>query len=165
MYYIFYFKNDNYFTKRSSSWGWATWNDRWTKIDWSVKTYKSFKKDYQLRNKFNLMGSDMASMLDKQMNGKIDSWAIRWCYNQFLFDMYSVHPYISKIQNIGFTPDASHTTDKFNRYKTYLDNGNQTEFSFSEDVSLDKNVIKQFTKPFSLLYRIKFKLINLVYIK
>ena len=27
---------------RASSWGWATWKDRWNKIDWRVNDYSSF---------------------------------------------------------------------------------------------------------------------------
>ena len=36
------------------------------------------------------------------MNGKIDSWAVRWCYAQSKLDMYTVYPKISRINNIGF---------------------------------------------------------------
>jgi hypothetical protein len=152
---------DVYFTHRSSSWGWATWKNRWEIIDWEVTDYNSFKKNKTQRNDFNKMGSDMVSMLDRQMEGKINSWAIRWCYHQFKNKMYSVHPFESKIDNVGFSPEASNTKEKYNRYKTILDIGTKTHFNFSQDINLEKEVIKQFVKPFTITSRIKYKLLNL----
>mgnify|MGYP002397663302 CR=1 FL=1 len=153
-------KLDIYFTQRSSSWSWATWRNRWEQIDWEVSDYDTFKNSSQQKKAFNKMGSDMASMLHKQMTGKLDSWAIRWCYHQFKNNLFSVHPIISKIDNVGFTPDATNTTQKFNRFKTILDQGNQTTFKFTNEVQLDSCLIKQFVKPFTITSRIKYKILN-----
>ncbi|MDY0986382.1 sugar transferase [Flavobacterium sp. CFBP9031] len=152
---------DNYFTQRSSSTGWATWRNRWLKIDWNVSDYNEFKENRKARNNFNKMGSDMSNMLDRQMQGKINSWAIRWCYHQFKYDLFSAHAFVSKIENVGFTKDASNTTETYNRFQTILDSGLKTNFLFSSDIRLDPKIIKQFTKPFSILSRIKYKVINL----
>lgn len=159
---VFEAESDIYFTQRSSSWGWATWRDRWEKIDWTAKAYETFKGDQQKRKQFNQMGSDMSSMLDKQMTGLLDSWAIRWCFHQFINDLYSVHPLVSKIENVGFTPDASNTNEKFNRFKTNLDQGGHIEFTFSNEVNLDRKVIRQFIKPFTIVSRMKYKFLNLL---
>jgi hypothetical protein len=152
--------NEVYFTKRASSWGWATWKEKWADVDWDVRDYGSFAKDRTARNEFNKMGSDMAGMLDRQMRGEINSWAIRWCYHQFKNSLYTVYPAISKISNIGFSEEATHTKDKFNRFRTELDDTDNTEFSFSNDLRLDEKIIKQFTRPFSIPERIRYKLLN-----
>jgi hypothetical protein len=155
---------DVYFTSRSSSWGWATWKNRWVTIDWEVKDYPTFKKSNLLRRDFNKMGSDLSQMLDRQMQGKINSWAIRWCYHQFKSGLLSVHPFVSKIENFGFnSPDASNTKERFNRYQTKLDKGGKMAFLFSKEVRLDTKIIQQFTKPFSIQNRIKYKIINLLF--
>jgi hypothetical protein len=157
-------KTDVYFTLRSSSWGWATWNDRWENIDWTVSEYSNFKNNRELRSDFNKMGSDMAQMLDRQMSAKINSWAIRWCYHQFNKGLFSVHPFISKVQNIGFNSvDASNTNEKYSRYNTTLDMGTTKDFHFSESIKLKKEIIKQFVAPYSIINRIKYKLINSVF--
>jgi hypothetical protein len=154
-------KFDVYFTSRSSSWGWATWKDRWEGIDWEVKDYSSFKNSSIVRQNFNKMGSDMAQMLDRQMNGKINSWAIRWCYHQFKNNLYSVHPFVSKIDNVGFnSKDATNTNERFNRYKTKIDDSGKIEFYFTKYLKLDKKILKQYTYPYSILSRIKYKIIN-----
>jgi hypothetical protein len=157
-------QSDVYFTSRSSSWGWATWKERWVKIDWEVKDYPEFKNNSSLRHDFNKMGSDMSRMLDRQMQRKINSWAIRWCYHQFKNALISVHPLTSKIENIGFNSiEASNTREKFNPYQTKLDVGEKREFQFSKDIHLDRKIIQQFTKPFSIRNRIKYKILNLVF--
>jgi len=96
------YNEDIYLSPRGSSWGWATWKDRWDTIDWEIKDWQEFKKDEKATEKFNLGGNDMYKMLELQMLGKIDSWAIRWCYNQFKQDKYTIYPKKSKVINDGF---------------------------------------------------------------
>jgi len=97
------------FGVRASSWGWATWADRWDKVDWDVADYTSFIKDKKAQKEFKQGGSDLCKMLNDQMTGKINSWAIRFCYAQFKNKALDVYPVSSKIKNIGFSAEATHT--------------------------------------------------------
>jgi hypothetical protein len=152
---------DIYFTKRASSWGWASWYDRWDVIDWTVSDYACFSANKAALNRFNKMGSDMARMLRRQMTGKINSWAIRWCYHQYRKDLYTVYPAVSKVVNIGLeNPRASNTNEYFNRFKTFLDDTGNEVYHFSPNVQLDEQIIRQYTRPYSLWVRIKYKIIN-----
>ncbi len=150
---------DVYFTPRASSWAWASWKDRWCEIDWSIKDFDQFKKNKRKRKEFKLGGSDMFTMLTKQMQGKLDSWAIRWCYHQFKHNMYTVYPTVSKVRNIGFGHGATHTFDYFNRYETKLDESGKVHFVFDEPY-INKEIIKAFLVQFSLYTRIKYKVLN-----
>ena len=150
---------DIYFTKRGSSWGWATWKDRWVNIDWQINDYYQFKNNKNSRKKFNEMGSDMANMLDKQMNNKMDSWAIRWCYNQFKNNQFTVYPFVSKVKNIGFSDGATHTFDIINRYDTVLDNSSKVIFKLT-DPYLDNSTLKKFISKYSIYTRVKYKILN-----
>ncbi len=152
-----------YFTKRASSWGWATWKDRWQQIDWAVEDYPDFKINKKERSNFNRMGSDMAGMLDKQMKGKINSWAIRWCYHQFKQNYYTVYPAVSKVQNIGFGKGATHTKDSHNRYHTDLDESGNTKFIFSSHIETDPKIFKQVIVYYSIPFRLRYKLLNLFF--
>ena len=152
-----------YFTQRASSCGWGTWKDRWNVIDWEVKDYPELMSSRPARRAFNKMGSDMTGLLTKQKQGKINSWAIRWCYHQFKYDLYSVHPVVSKIKNIGYgSADATHTRESFNRFETKLDASNAIEINFNIPVRLEKNVIRQFVRPYSIPYRVLYKMINII---
>jgi hypothetical protein len=155
------FQHDVYFTKRASSWGWATWRNRWTDIDWEVKDYRTFAANREARRKFNLMGSDLSGMLDKQMKGKINSWAIRWCYHQFKTETFTVFPCTSKVENIGFVASASHTSPiQSGRFKTELDKSLRRQFDLNHQVELNSGIIMQFTRPYSLRTRLKYKLMG-----
>jgi len=151
---------DVYFTKRSSSWGWGTWKNRWINVNWDVKDYASLSNDSNFKSSFNKMGSDMFKMLKNQMLGNIDSWAIRWCYNQYLLQTFTVYPTISKVQNIGTGSSATHTQDRFNRFYTPLDNSGKIEFEFGSKPVLEPYYLKQFLIQFSLFTRIKYKILN-----
>lgn len=152
---------DVYFTKRGSSWGWATWKDRWDSVDWKVGNYSNFKADLIQQRSFNQMGSDLSSMLGNQMNGKINSWAIRWVFHQFKMGLFTVYPIISKVRNIGFGNGATHTFDYFNRYETKLDQSGKQQFKLIVPF-MDPGILKIFTGKYSLLTRVRYKILNIV---
>ena len=112
-----------YFGYRCMSWSWATWINRWNKVDWEVKDYDKFIKDKKLKKHFNRGGEDLSDMLRSQIEGKIDSWAIRWCYAQSKNDAYCVYPVKSLVNNMGFDDTGVHS-GKTNRFaiKTLSDN-------------------------------------------
>ncbi len=103
------YKEDVYLSYRACSWGWATWKDRWDLNDWAVKDYDLFKKNRKSQRLFNRGGLDMSNMLECQMAGKIDSWAIRWGYSQYKNDMYTIYPVKSLIKNIGLDGSGTHS--------------------------------------------------------
>lgn len=155
--------SDVYFTLRSFSWGWATWADRWQGVDWDVSGYDTFRSDRRQRHRFNQMGSDLAKMLDDQMKGKINSWAIRWVFNQFLQQKYTVFPVVSKAENIGFAEGATHTKKGLNnRFRTSLDDTGKTAFTFPPEPALDPEILGQFTHYFSVPVRLRFKIKQII---
>ena len=135
------YQGNIYLSVRASSWGWATWKDRWNQVDWEVKDFDVLKQDKILQNKFNLGGNDMFKMLDLQMLGKIDSWAIRWCYSQFKLSMYTVFPKRSKVINDGFADGKGmHNVGLDHRWSVELDN---TMIDF-KDLDLQDSIIQCF---------------------
>ncbi|MFW6351731.1 MAG: glycosyltransferase, partial [Bacteroidota bacterium] len=50
---------------RINSWGWATWRNRWEKVDWEVKDFDRFLKDKKVVKKLSLQGKDLPVMLLK----------------------------------------------------------------------------------------------------
>ena len=150
---------DVYYLPRESSWGWATWKNRWEGIDWKVSDYSEFKNDKAARHKFDLGGRDLSRMLDLQMNGRLDSWAIRWCYAQSKTGMLTVYPKLSKVDNMGFGQDATHTSNHPN-LKVRLDDTDRTTFNFSSPIEIAPDLLRQFTYYFSIPYKVKNRLRN-----
>jgi hypothetical protein len=133
------YEKDLYLSPRGSSWGWATWKDRWDSVDWDVKDFEKLKQDKQMRSQFEQAGNDMYKMLELQMLGKIDSWAIRWCFSQFLQNKYTVYPVKSKIVNNGFSDSlGTHNSGDNTKWQTLL-NHEKVEF---EELKVNDEIIQ-----------------------
>jgi|SaaInlLV_10m_DNA_2_1039722.scaffolds.fasta_scaffold00787_13 hypothetical protein len=116
------YDKDLYLSPRASSWGWATWKERWNNVDWDLKDFEILKKDKQIRKQFELGGNDLFKMLELQMLGKIDSWLIRWAFSSFMNNTYTVYPRKSKIINDGFNDNiGTHNSGNSNKWITILD--------------------------------------------
>ena len=148
------YQSEVYLYGRSSSWGWATWKDRWEKVDWEIKDWEIFKKDKIAIKNFNKNGSDMFKMLKATKQGKGNSWAIRFCYHQFKNKSYSIVPFLSMVENIGFTEDGTNTKYKFSRFKIEKDNGTKTDFVLNSDIYPNKEIEKECYKYHSIRIRI-----------
>jgi hypothetical protein len=102
------YKHGSFLSYRCCSWGWATWSNRWLKCDWNISDSESFfrnKKDISL---FNRGGDDMTNLLRMQLEGKIDSWAIRWDYAHFRNSSYCIRPTKSLVINFGLDGSGTH---------------------------------------------------------
>lgn len=134
------YRQDVYLSPRPSSWGWATWRDRWEKADWSVADFDAFIKDKKQRQAFNQGGNDLSVMLLRQQRGEIDSWAIRWAYTHYRQGGYCVYPTRSKIQNIGTDLSGTHSPAT-RKYEVTLDNA---PYSLPALPTLDARIMQNF---------------------
>jgi hypothetical protein len=156
--YLLNYKKDFYYGYRASSWGWGTWSNRWIRVDWDLKDFRAFKHNLYQQLLFMRGGVDLPGMLRDQVKGRIDSWAIRWCYNQFKLDQLTVFPSVSKVKSIGQGANATHTK-KTRRFDTDLDSGQKQQFEFEDKIEIDRKVMKEFRSCFSIQARLKDKLV------
>ena len=99
---------DGMFLRLTTSWGWATWARSWKRFDPLATGWESLKLDAKLRAQFDVGGYPYANMLQKQMEGRIDSWAVRWWWTVFNSGGLSLYPPRSLVANIGFDSTATH---------------------------------------------------------
>lgn len=106
---------DSYLSYRCCTWGWATWLDRWQKVDWQLAEFDVFCRNPDMIARFNRGGDDMFQILKQQMAGKISSWGIRWDYAHFKHDAYCLRPAYSIVANTGNDGTGIHcgATSKF----------------------------------------------------
>lgn len=136
--------HDVFMSYRGCSWGWATWQDRWNSVDWNVSDYAAFVFHHGKRRRFNRGGSDLSDMLDLQMRGRIDSWAIRWCYAQSKQEKWTVYPVRSKVENIGC--DGSGTHSGYNSHFATVCHEGACRF---ETLSIDPAISSAFTRHYA----------------
>lgn len=130
---------DAYFCTRSSSWGWATWADRWKTVDWVLSNRSDYSGKKKSFNKWG--GSDCYHIIKMVMEGKNDSWAIRFCFAQFLQNKISLFPIISKVANEGFAGDGTNFK-KWSRFKFSLDGSGNKRFRFPTDTVLNETLYR-----------------------
>jgi hypothetical protein len=86
-----------------TSWGWATWRRAWRHFDPQASGYERLRNDPALKAKFNLNGHyDYFRMLQRQQQGMVDSWAIRWYLSVFLREGVALYPRKTLVHNSGF---------------------------------------------------------------
>jgi hypothetical protein len=153
---------DTYFTTRGWSWGWATWKDRWTGIDWQVSDYAEFTKNAAERRRFAQGGSDLNLMLKRQMSGQLDSWAIRWFYHQYKVQGLTLYPILSKVYNDGFDELATHTRGSNQRYRPLLDETGATSFRMPDTAAITNLYQRRFQKKLGIRARILSKYQTLI---
>lgn len=160
-----YFNEDVFLSYRGSSCAWGTWDDRWDKIDWKVKDYKEFKYNCFKRQAFNRFAPDRALMLDEQMAGLIDSWAIRFSYGLFKNRLYWVMPKNSKVKNIGFDGSGTHcgASNKYEKIAYFRESTKENYYDakFYKEITLEYK--KHFQSKFGLIKNI-YKFIKIEFI-
>ena len=103
------YEYDVFVSLRSFSTGWATWIDRWVRVDWSLGYLDELMKHPEQVKAFNRSGDDMAEMLLLQRDGRIDSWAIQFCFAHFKEHSVAILPCIPYVDNIGFDGTGRHS--------------------------------------------------------
>ena len=141
---------------RADCWGWATWSDRWNLNDWNVTDYKQFAFSMKKRKEFNRGGEDLSRMLDAQMVGAVNSWAIRWCYSAYKHNMLTMHPTISRTANIGLDGSGEHCTDA-GVVQSVRELANQE--CIMNTCELEENLWKEYTRcmknRYTFIYRLR----------
>lgn len=151
---------DSYFCTRSSSWGWGTWADRWDSVDWELKNWNSYRK---LGRKFNRWGgSDCWKMLKSVRNGQGHSWAIRFCFSQFLQDKLSLFPIVSKVNNDGFDGEGTNCKT-WSRFKSIFDTTAKKLFTHPSSISLNPILYRSAMSYNAILIRIWSRLMYLIH--
>lgn len=90
------------FMGHPTSWGWATNAESWARFDPNCLGWEAMMADPDFRRRFTV-GNAMrfATMLERQMAGQSDSWAIRWHFAVVRDRGLVVFPPESMVDNIG----------------------------------------------------------------
>ncbi len=141
------YKNDIFLISRTNSIGWATWEDRWNKIDWSEKPFNIISKDYKMIKKFNLCGSDRYFRLGRQMKYNVQSWSVRFGVNQLLQGYATIFPKFSYVMDIGNDGTGVHYTNT-QKFDVQLSKAIKRPVLI-KDITTNKNVEKAFYRFYS----------------
>ncbi|MDO5016991.1 MAG: glycosyltransferase [Porphyromonas sp.] len=96
----------------AGSWGWATWQDRWEAL-WEPdgkKLLSALEQQPHIKRAFDYGGyMRFTRMLRQQIEGKNNSWAIRWHASLLLHQKLSVNSQPPLVANGGFDNSGTHS--------------------------------------------------------
>ena len=94
---------DAFLIKWTGSWGWATWERAWRLFNPDGRALLSELERRRLTREFDFGGNyPYTRMLRRQIEGRNNSWAIRWNASLFLAGALSLNAGRSLVQNTGF---------------------------------------------------------------
>lgn len=100
---------ETFFLRGADCWGWATWKRGWNLFNANGLQLLQQLQEKKLEKEFDLDGCyDYTKMLQDQIDGKNNSWAIRWRASAFLADKLTLYPSKSLVHNIGFDNSGTH---------------------------------------------------------
>lgn len=136
---------DVFFSYRSSSAAWGTWKDRWQMYERDFSIVKRIMKDDTAVSIFEKSGGDLKTIINAQLWGRCDSWAVFWSLMQIAHKGVCVLPVKYLAKDIGH--DGNHGTNSIlrtTRYDTELFNWEKDkEISFPEDIRVEEHHAEQ----------------------
>lgn len=96
------YRSDLYLVTRNAAWGWASWKDRWEKVDFALRDWPSLRKDTKFLKKLHAAGCDLYNMAEGVFNGRIRTWDLQCAVHMVRNGLCSVAPKYNMTRNIGF---------------------------------------------------------------
>lgn len=147
-----------FFYNTASCWGWGTWRDRWKHFNPSAEELVQEIRDRSLQSKFDIEGTyPFFDHLKQNVEGKMNTWAVKWYASFFLKDGFALHPYPSLTDNIGhdgFGQNSSKNSkyrwdklaDRVEVKKTSLQESALARSAVKKFNSVGKNEVKRLNK-------------------
>ncbi|HQY58607.1 MAG: hypothetical protein WBB60_09825 [Nitrospira sp.] len=100
---------ETFFLRGADCWGWATWARGWRLFEPDGAKLLTRLSERGLARAFDMDGVyPYMKMLEDQVGGRNDSWAIRWHAAAFLEGLLTLYPGSSQVQNIGTDGSGTH---------------------------------------------------------
>ena len=94
---------ETFLSRFMSCWGWATWKSSWQRANFDTRELYEQLNNPKVRYDFNLEGVlNFHEQLENNINGSINTWAIKWFTSIFLCNGLCLYPSHSLTKNIGF---------------------------------------------------------------
>lgn len=98
-----------FFLSGADCWGWATWQRGWACFNSDGKFLLNELERRNLIRIFDFNGAyPFSKMLEAQIKGANDSWAVRWYASAFLAGKLTLYPGRSLVHNIGNDNSGTH---------------------------------------------------------
>lgn len=102
---------DYAFSRYPSVWGWASWARVWRDYDVAIEAWDERREDVSCQTHNPRLRKINDSLFDRVRAGKIDTWDYQVSFLLWATSRLAIVPRFNLIENIGFGPGATHTTN------------------------------------------------------
>ncbi|MDN3548727.1 nucleotide-diphospho-sugar transferase [Mucilaginibacter aquaedulcis] len=101
-----------YFSNYIHIWGWATWKRAWCLYSFNIpeNVIDTFEQKLKLPFFYKDERAYWKTTFGQVARHEIDTWDIQWSYSLYQNSGIAVTPVVNLVSNIGFGPNATHTT-------------------------------------------------------
>lgn len=138
---------DVFASPRLFNWGWGTWRDRWSQIDWSFGYYDDFIRHPYEKKAFCRGGDDLFPLLVDERTGKSSAWDIQFAFSHFANHAVSIVPCVSYTYNIGMDGSGTHCHATSSEDQEYVLN-QKTDPRFLGNLYYDSRIINSLNSIF-----------------
>ena len=137
-----------FFYNQASSWGWGTWSRAWRYFNpdpWDL--YEEIRSRNLLKRYDFDSSAEYLWHLKKNIDGKINTWAIKWHTSIFLRDGLCLYPSKSLVENMGHDGTGSHCQES----GIYDVNLSEKPISVEKIALAENNIARERMKVWHLL--------------
>ena len=139
---------DAYFNGRICSYGWGTWEDRWSQYEEDYNIITKIKNNPKESSRLQIWGQDLEGMLAGNVLGKCNSWAAFWALKVIEKGGYCLSPYKQLIDNIGYDGSGEHCVQLQEQTVNWKDKESET-FQFPQRIEICRECEEEFKFLFS----------------
>ena len=102
-----------FFSRYVHIWGWATWRRAWQHYDVNMAQWPAWQASggfHKLLDGDRVLANFWEHIFNEVHSGKIDTWDYQWVLTCWMQGGLDILPARNLIENLGFGPDATHTT-------------------------------------------------------
>lgn len=133
--------------QRSCSHGWATWKDRWSKVDFSIEAARPIWENRELRRRLVATGSDKLSRLRRKVEGKSNTWSIMFNLWHTLENRSTIYPVDNRIRNIGFDGSGENCRSFDGGHAKAV--ASDADFQMAWPLACEPAILRQFKRIYS----------------
>ncbi len=139
-----------FFISFADSWGWATWKRAWDKFQPNGQLLLDELRSSERSHRFDFNGKyHFTRMLQDQIEGKNNSWAIRWNATIFLNNGLALNAGRSMVDNIGTDGSGTHFTTASGYYSELYEGDTPLEIDTTMPLTEDERAREAIGKVFA----------------
>ncbi|WP_204105620.1 MULTISPECIES: glycosyltransferase family 2 protein [Spirulina sp. CCY15215] len=107
-----------YFSRYNHCWGWASWRRAWKYFDFDLKVWPEIREKNLLQDilQDSHAVKSWTHTFDIISANQLDCWDFQWIFANWVHGGLAITPRENLIKYIGYTEDATHTTNALSQY-------------------------------------------------